>query len=329
MTFLYVARMYFVPACAGLLLFSAGASLAQGRIGQKVMLRYGGVLASVCADYLQPQLLFLGDSLVVRRGGKPVLAGTRVQAAPEYFGAARPPEFEAAFTSQVAGADKLAFVFYRNLNGLFVAVEGGPKVMAALPATLKGQRVRHCDPNRNVAPGAKPPPTVGPDTLLADARFKKAYVGALGPLKRERWLNARLRCLIGCLTAGQGCPPELGLATPFMHDDHRPPLEELGAPIMANSPAKKPKAISLHIGLNSVNAAAYSGGPLAACEFDANDVAAIAKKQGMKPTALLTKKATRGAALAGMRRAAKLRLRPTPGANCRVTCSPFGTPRCS
>ena len=69
----------------------------------------------------------------------------------------------------------------------------------------------------------------------------------------------------------------------------------------------KPRALSLHLGLNLVSAAAYEGwdGPLAACEFDANDMAAIAKSQGMKPTVLLTKKATRAALLAGMRSAAR------------------------
>ena len=67
------------------------------------------------------------------------------------------------------------------------------------------------------------------------------------------------------------------------------------------------KAISLHIGLNGVSAAAYGGwdGPLAACEFDANDMASLAKSKGMKPSVLLTKKATRAAALSGMRGAAK------------------------
>ena len=54
---------------------------------------------------------------------------------------------------------------------------------------------------------------------------------------------------------------------------------------MAKSSSKnmgKAKALSLHIGLNGVSAAAYGGwdGPLAACEFDANDMAAIAKSQG-------------------------------------------------
>jgi hypothetical protein len=67
------------------------------------------------------------------------------------------------------------------------------------------------------------------------------------------------------------------------------------------------KALSLHIGLNAVSGAAYSGwtGPLAACEFDANDMAAIAKFQGMKSTVLLTRQGTRAKALAAMRNAAK------------------------
>jgi hypothetical protein len=77
---------------------------------------------------------------------------------------------------------------------------------------------------------------------------------------------------------------------------------------MATTPRPTaPKAVSLHLGLNAVSAAAYDGwdGPLAACEFDANDMAALAKAKGMTPTVLLTKKATRAALLAAMRKAAK------------------------
>ena len=39
------------------------------------------------------------------------------------------------------------------------------------------------------------------------------------------------------------------------------------------------KAVSIHIGLNSVNPKNYAGwsGDLVACEFDANDMAAIAR----------------------------------------------------
>ena len=63
-----------------------------------------------------------------------VLTGTKVKLAPKYFGATTPPEFETAFTSEVAGGEALVFVYFRNASGLFAAVEGGPKVVAALPA---------------------------------------------------------------------------------------------------------------------------------------------------------------------------------------------------
>ena len=71
-------------------------------------------------------------------------------------------------------------------------------------------------------------------------------------------------------------------------------------------PAKR-TAHSLHIGLNSVNPDHYEGwaGPLAACEFDANDMRDLAQAQGMKASVLLTPDATRNKTLAGIRAAAK------------------------
>jgi metacaspase-1 len=69
----------------------------------------------------------------------------------------------------------------------------------------------------------------------------------------------------------------------------------------------KARSVSLHIGLNSVSPSHYGGwsGDLAACEFDAKDMAAIAKSRGMKSSILLTKSATRAKALASIRAAAK------------------------
>ncbi len=71
--------------------------------------------------------------------------------------------------------------------------------------------------------------------------------------------------------------------------------------------AAKGKAMSLHIGLNLVDPKHYGGwsGPLAACEFDANDMAAIAKSCGIAPVLLLTRQATRKAVLGALRKAAK------------------------
>jgi hypothetical protein len=67
------------------------------------------------------------------------------------------------------------------------------------------------------------------------------------------------------------------------------------------------RAASLHIGLNAVSADHYGGwsGELAACEFDAKDMAAIAKAQEMTSTVLLTRQATRAKTLDGIRSAAK------------------------
>jgi len=171
------------------LLCAAPAARAQAPMDQKVMQRYAGVLAPECANYLLPQLLYLGDSLVVRQNGKPVLTGRNLRLVPTYFGASAPPEFETAVTSEVGPGEKLVFVFYRTASGLFAVVEGSPKVMAAVPAALKAGRVRHCDPNRNLAPGAKPPEELYPTALLKDPKFKRTYVSALGPLASEPWLT--------------------------------------------------------------------------------------------------------------------------------------------
>jgi hypothetical protein len=67
------------------------------------------------------------------------------------------------------------------------------------------------------------------------------------------------------------------------------------------------RALSLHIGLNLVDPKHYGGwsGPLAACEFDANDMAALAKSAGMAASRLLTRAATRKAVLGAIRKAAK------------------------
>ena len=71
--------------------------------------------------------------------------------------------------------------------------------------------------------------------------------------------------------------------------------------------ATRSKAQSIHVGLNAVDPKHYEGwsGDLVACEFDANDMTAIARDAGIKPTLLLTKKATRANVLAALRSAAK------------------------
>jgi hypothetical protein len=68
------------------------------------------------------------------------------------------------------------------------------------------------------------------------------------------------------------------------------------------------KGYSLHLGLNFVDPRHYGGwdGELAACEFDANDMADIARGQGYaETTVLLTKEATSGRVIQEMLRLAR------------------------
>jgi hypothetical protein len=67
-----------------------------------------------------------------------------------------------------------------------------------------------------------------------------------------------------------------------------------------------PRGVSLHIGLNRVDPAHYQGwdGALTACEFDANDMRAIAESRGFEPRSLLTQEATSDAVLTAIERAA-------------------------
>ena len=68
-----------------------------------------------------------------------------------------------------------------------------------------------------------------------------------------------------------------------------------------------PSGISLHIGLNAVDPKQYSGwsGKLSGCEFDAEDMRAIAKKHGFATRLRLTKSAIRNKILSDLKRAAK------------------------
>jgi hypothetical protein len=66
------------------------------------------------------------------------------------------------------------------------------------------------------------------------------------------------------------------------------------------------RAISIHVGLNSVDSGAYGGwdGRLAGCVNDAHDLATIATAEGYRPTVLTDRQATASAVLGGIRAAA-------------------------
>lgn len=77
------------------------------------------------------------------------------------------------------------------------------------------------------------------------------------------------------------------------------------APAVKTTPPRK--GVSLHVGLNFVDPAHYGGwdGELAACEFDAEDMAAVADQMGYNATSLIRENATRDKVIEGIDKAAK------------------------
>jgi hypothetical protein len=148
---------------------------------------YGGVYAADCNNINALRVRLYGDVMTVERSGKAVSAKPFKSSKTAPSGAA-PPAFRIAYVGEVKGGDGLVFVMTHDASGLFVTLEGGARSLAALGPDVVGQKLRHCDPNRNALPGTPAPKWMAPSELLRDPKFKSTYQKALGPLSRERWL---------------------------------------------------------------------------------------------------------------------------------------------
>lgn len=148
-----------------------------------------GVFSNACGDRSQIMIRLYGDVLDVERGSVAVKAN-KLKSSTQAPAGPAVADFKAVVRGEVKGGDGVVLVLTHNAKGLYARIDGGEKSLAPLGAGVIGMTVRHCDPNRNALPGAPPPPSLpGPYDLLKDARFKAAYVQALGPLAREPWLK--------------------------------------------------------------------------------------------------------------------------------------------
>ena len=146
-----------------------------------------GVYSNACGDRSQVMIRLYGDVLDIERGTVAVKAN-RLQVSKTPPTGAPVPDFKAVVRGEVKGGDGVVLVLSHNAKGLFVRIDGGPKSLAPLGPGVVGLQVRHCDPNRNALPGAPVEARPSASDLLRDARFKTAYLQALGPLAKERWL---------------------------------------------------------------------------------------------------------------------------------------------
>ncbi len=146
-----------------------------------------GVYSNACGDRSQVMVRLYGDVLDVEKGSVAVKAN-RLQVSRTPPPGAPVPDFQSVVRGEVKGGDGVVLVVSHNAKGLFVRIDGGEKSLAPLGPGVVGLQVRHCDPNRNALPGAPVVTGLSASDLLRDARFKAAYLQALGPLAKERWL---------------------------------------------------------------------------------------------------------------------------------------------
>ena len=150
---------------------------------------------------------------------------------------------------------------------------------------------------------------------LANQSPRVSYVNCRGVVGDGRWhdelhptnegyadVARKIEAEIKRLTSTRSAPPTKGAPSA---------ASRLKAHRRAKLPTRPESAVargvSLHVGLNAVDPAAYEGwdGQLTACEFDAADMAELARAVGYEAQLLLTKDATRAAVIGAIEDAAK------------------------
>jgi hypothetical protein len=164
-----------------------------------VVNRYGGVYSVDCGDPSAPRLRAKAEALSVEVG-KRRMTGKNVQISVAPFGNQLPPPGQEIVTllSEVRDGHELSFWVHLDVSGQYVELEADAAVTSALGKELVAKRFRDCDAARSqrvaaaaraeiehaaaeAAAKARPKP--------GEARFRAAYLRALGPLaKGEDWL---------------------------------------------------------------------------------------------------------------------------------------------
>ena len=169
---------------------------AQDRLYVDALKLYGGTYSADCSNAKATRLRVVADALMVDESGKR-MTGRNVQAAYSYFGQSAPPEHRVVLLSEVQVGVQLMFMVKRDNSGLYIILDGDPKVQAALGKSLLAKKYYSCDgagkatptPAASAQPSAPPPDTMsGPPDLLRDPKFKSAYYKGLGPKVKESWL---------------------------------------------------------------------------------------------------------------------------------------------
>lgn len=181
----------------------AGAAGAQG-LRPDALAMFGGRYALDCAKADSPRVLVEARQMRIEQGNQRITVGN-LDSAFSYFGNSPPPDFRVALLGQVQGRHEVIALVNADGKGQYLTLDGDRTFMANM-GTLGKARFRHCNESANrqavadqqaakqAEAAARAPVAPGtakhPSELIRDARFKPAYLRALGPLSRTPWLVA-------------------------------------------------------------------------------------------------------------------------------------------
>ena len=179
----------------------AGSSRSADWVPEMVT-RYGGVYATDCSNPSAPRLRADTESLQVEVANRR-MTGRKVQISVNPFGSQQPlPGVEVVtLLSEVRGGHELSFWVHRDTSGQFVEIEADKAVMSALGKDLVGKRFLDCDATRSERAATEAKAQVAKARADAvtlahgqpgKARFRAAYVRALGPSAKEAWLLSQV-----------------------------------------------------------------------------------------------------------------------------------------
>jgi hypothetical protein len=117
---------------------------------------YGGTYSTNCNNPAAPRVRAVSQGLLVEVGTQR-MTGTNLQVAVALFGnQGEPPgQQTVALMSQVRGRFEMNFNVHRDTSGQWGALEGDPKVIAAIGNGLAAQRFRDCDASRSARAAAQ------------------------------------------------------------------------------------------------------------------------------------------------------------------------------
>jgi hypothetical protein len=200
------SRFVVAVAVAVALAGPSAPALAQERLDKFQIDMWGGTWRPDCANAKGPEVTVLADALVYVNGNTRVV-GTTNWATGSWFGNSPPADYVTTFVSAMPGDQQFLGMVFKDAKGEYMTLDGDANVVAKIGKANAALKYRRCPPAGAKAsapePAAKTAAQVAADEaaaaaaaanpdaggMIAQPKFKAAYLKALGKWSKEPWLK--------------------------------------------------------------------------------------------------------------------------------------------